>query len=146
MADPKIFKGPEGYTFTLYAGDARPGVIVASPGAPLDPGTWIPACDLDAFVAWKRESELGRAYARAVAGDLADLDTLDDWQPRVSQNGTKGEHTWHMRRAARADRVIVYSCMLRQFDGWVQFDGATPREARAKAAAWAREQIKAAWG
>lgn len=49
MADPKNFKGPEGYTFALYGG-VRPGVIVNAPGASLDHGTWIPLTELRAFL------------------------------------------------------------------------------------------------
>lgn len=64
MSDPKVFKGPEGYTFTLYEG-VRAGVIVLLPGASLDRGQWIPLAELEAFAHWKRESALCRAYADA---------------------------------------------------------------------------------
>jgi hypothetical protein len=62
MRDPKVFAGKE-CNFTLYEGDARPGVIVRFKGAPLDHGQWVPMGDLLAFLAW-REAPVRGADAR----------------------------------------------------------------------------------
>jgi hypothetical protein len=85
---------------------------------------------------------------RILAGEsraMADVRTLDDW-------ATNGR--WHQARqrevvaAADGEFLCVLGTENRERNGFVGFvaEGATPDEARAKAAAWVRERASASGG